>query len=100
MCVVKVLAAARFPLAGEAIAPVAEELRKLGHDVVVIGVHNDTPATKRHGGSAAVFERQNLPFVQLGDWGYMGDIISVPDSIAQTLITSLSEAPRNRRRML
>jgi len=75
----KVLAAARHPVPAEALGPVVAELRGLGHEVLLIGLRNDTPATKIHGGSARIFERQNLSHVELVENGCTGDVVNVPD---------------------
>ena len=63
----------------EAIGPVVAELRRLGHEVLLIGLRNDTSATKIHGGSTRIFEQQNLSHVELVENGYTGDVVNVPD---------------------
>ena len=84
----RVLAAARHPGPAEAVAPVASELRRAGHDVLLMGVRNDTPETKTHGGSANIFRRQDLSFVEQFEDGYEGDVVGVPPAYADSLIDS------------
>jgi hypothetical protein len=84
----RVLAAARHPGAAEAVGPVAAELRRDGHTVRLIGVRNDTPDTKVHGGSASVFERSGLRSKDLREAGYGGDVVDLPAEFADALIDS------------
>ena len=62
------------------------ELRGVGHDVFLIGVRSDTPASKVHGGSAQVFEREGLAFKALSGLGYSGDVVSLPQRFVDSLI--------------
>ena len=84
----RVLAAAGHPGAAEAVGPVVSELRRDGHAVLVIGVRNDTPDTKLHGGSASVFERSGLRAMDLREAGYGGDVVHLPTEFADALIDS------------
>ena len=84
----KIIAAARHPGPAEALGPVVAELRRLGHEVLLIGVRGDTPTTRLHGGSANIFEQQLLPHVELVNSGYTGDIVNVPAQFADRLIDS------------
>ena len=84
----RVLAAARHPGAAEAVGPVAAELRRNGHNVLLIGVRNDTLDAKVHGGSASVFERSGLRSVELKEAGYRGDVVDLPAEFADALIDS------------
>lgn len=84
----KILAAARHPGPGESIGPTVKELRKQGHQVVLIGVNSVTPETKHLGGSATVFNDLNIDHVDLClDIGYKGNIVNIPEIYAQQLIT-------------
>ena len=62
------------------------ELRGVGHDVSLIGVRNDTPTSKVHGGSAGVFEREGLAFAALTELGYNGDVVSLPRVFVDSLL--------------
>ena len=84
----RILAAARHPGPAEAVGPVVAELRMEGHTVQLIGVPNDTPATKSHGGSARIFDRTGLAFTDLIEAGYNGDIVNLPSEFADALIDS------------
>ena len=84
----KVLAAARHPGPAEAVGMVVAELRGQGHDVLLIGVRNDTMDTKVHGGSAHIFQRLGLTFLDLIDAGYIGDVVNIPITFADSLIES------------
>ena len=67
---------------------VVAELRGQGHDVLLIGVRNDTMDTKVHGGSAHIFQRLGLTFLDLIDAGYIGDVVNIPITFADSLIES------------
>ena len=62
------------------------ELRAAGHDVLLVGVRNDTPASKIHGGSAGVFERDGLAFTDLSELDYPGDVVNLPQGFVDSLI--------------
>jgi len=82
----KILAAATTVGAAEALIPVIKKLSALGHMVTLIGVGNDTPETRRHGGSASVFSRQSIPFVGIFDLGYQGSVMNVPGAFIRSVV--------------
>lgn len=83
---VKILAAATPAGAAEALAPVIRELSALGHTMKLIGVTNDTPETKPHGGSSNVFRRQKIPFTDLFDLGYRGSVVHVSSEFVRSIV--------------
>ncbi len=83
----KILAAATTVGAAEALIPVIKKLTALGHMVTLIGVGNDTPETKSHGGSASVFRQQNIPFTNLFDLGFRGSVVHMPLEFIRSLLT-------------
>ena len=74
------------PGPAEAIAPVVSRLRDTGHTVKLIGVRNDTPATRNHGGSARLFERIGIEHTELTADGYDGDIVHIPEGHIDSLL--------------
>jgi hypothetical protein len=84
----RILVAARHPGPAEAVSSVAQELQKCGHEVLLVGLRNDTDATKIHGGSATIFQRRGVPFVELGDINYGGDVTKMPVEFGEGLIGS------------
>ena len=82
----RILAAARHPGPAEALGPVVLALRGWGHDTVLVGMGNETPDTKIHGGSAAVFRTQSVSFMDLRDTGYKGDPVRIPAEYTDALI--------------
>ncbi len=78
------------PGPAEAIAPVVSRLRDAGHTVELIGVRNDTPATRNHGGSAHLFERIGVEYSELASDGYDGDVVQIPDDYADSLFDNFA----------
>ena len=84
----KVLAAARHPGTAEAVGPVVTALRRAGHEVQLIGVPNDTIASKAHGGSAGVFDRYEVDFTNLMEFESVEDVVDLPVEFAESVIDS------------
>ncbi|MBI4306876.1 MAG: hypothetical protein HY678_11210 [Chloroflexi bacterium] len=71
--------ATRHPGPAEAIAPVVRELEARGHEVTLLGASNGFPEWKRHGGSAAVFSRVGLTYLDVAEIWAGGDPGGMPD---------------------
>lgn len=85
----KIIAAATPGGAAEALAPVIRQLLTLDHAVTVVGVNNDAPETRGHGGSANVFRSQNIPFTDLFDLGYRGSAVQVSGRFGRSLVEAV-----------
>ena len=81
----RILAAAMHPGTAEAMAPVVSNLRDAGHTVKLIGVRNDTPETRNHGGSALLFEQMGVEHSELQTDGCHGDVTRVSLDYASSL---------------
>lgn len=81
----KFLAAARHPGPAESIVPVVRLLREKGHAVTLIGMRNDTPDTRAHGGSAATFQRFGLDYSEMGEFGHVSSPVSLEASYVDAL---------------
>jgi len=87
----KILAAARHPGPAESISPVVKLLIKRGHSVTLIGVRNDTPETRIHGGSATKFRQIGLKPIEMNE---LGDVQNVVSITAPTLMLFLNDLSR------
>jgi hypothetical protein len=81
----KILAAARHPGPAESISPVVQLLKKMGHKVTLIGMRNDTPETRVHGGSATKFRQLGMEFFEIDELGFVENIIAIEDQYTDAL---------------
>ncbi len=82
----KILAAARHPSPGEAIAAVAKELGGRNHGVELVGVGAPQPEFRKVGGSADIFRRAGLDFTDVFDLWPEIDPLHIPDSSVDALL--------------
>jgi hypothetical protein len=81
----KILAAARHPGPAESISPVVQLLKKMGHTVTLIGMRNDTPETRVHGGSATKFRQLGFEFFEIGELGVVENVVAIEDHYTDNL---------------
>ena len=81
----KILAAARHPGPAESISPVVKLLIERGHSVTLIGMRNDTPETRIHGGSAAKFRQIGLKPIEMNELGDVQNVVSIADTYTDAI---------------
>ena len=81
----KILAAARHPGPAESIGPVVQLLRDMGHTVTLIGMRNDTPDTRVHGGSTTKFRQMGLDCFEMSELCGVGNVTNLEDTYADDL---------------
>ena len=81
----KILAAARHPGPAESISPVVKLLIGRGHSVTLIGMRNDTPETRIHGGSATKFRQIGLKPIEMNELGDGQNVVSITDTYTDAI---------------
>ena len=82
----KILAAVRHPGPAEAIVPVIKLLQSQGHQVVLIGLNNNSIETKTLGGSISIFNRNNIEYIDLLDFDVSFNLRDIEDKWTNSLI--------------
>ena len=82
----KILAAVRHPGPAEAAVPVIKLLRSQGHQVVLLGLNNNSIETKTLGGSVSIFNRNNIEHIDMADMDANSDFSKVDSKSTNSLI--------------
>lgn len=82
----KILAAVRHPGPAEAAVPVIKLLRSQGHQVVLLGLNNNSIETKTLGGSVSIFNRNNIEHIDMADMDANSDFRKVDSKSTNSLI--------------
>ena len=82
----KILAAVRHPGPAEAAVPVIKLLRSQGHQVILLGLNNNSIETKTLGGSVSIFNRNNIEHIDMADMDANFDFSKVDSKSTNSLI--------------
>ena len=82
----KILAAVRHPGPAEAAVPVIKLLRSQGHQVILLGLNNNSIETKTLGGSVSIFNRNNIEHIDMADMDANSDFSKVDSKSTNSLI--------------